>query len=543
MALVETAPHEVKGHLVYTEHGASPYWLLGKLLIEGLGGYAGNVEVPVDGEIWEVMMTDTDGGLAPREEDPVDEPLNEWQLKARGAGEHNRRKVTFEVKPRWKGLEAYESGKQVSTPFDHDDGPDEGVAVHFQGSNIEPDEYPGLLWAFVQGLADEAGMTVSPHYFATLHEWSSLYEYERYVRVSRNMAQKYISNDGIMRRLLMLCADERGSKAELKIDNEDVVGYNHRLILPRSDAQRLIDGHTAGKQLKHYHPKHVRDSEAEGADEDPLYHPKLGALARKSLDGSAWAWSERDALRDELEELVLNTLRWSGIPATPDATTFIADDHFTPQATDGDVRLYDDPTPQLEAEQEALVVTALRSMTDADADLLERLVERGEGQDYRQLADGAGRSISTLYRALERMGGILESDGGEIRFGSRKLAERVKAIVESAEHHIRNATSRAAQLVAMDERRAESSAFQEWLNEYAVEVLQRKHEGRVRVRIDTVLSDLQADHYPTIVEALREGYSAWVQDGHDAAAFREMLVDWRNRGTPTTSKAGNLLAA
>lgn len=49
MALVETAPHEVKGHLVYTEHGADPYWLCGKLLTEGLGGYAGNVEVPVDG--------------------------------------------------------------------------------------------------------------------------------------------------------------------------------------------------------------------------------------------------------------------------------------------------------------------------------------------------------------------------------------------------------------------------------------------------------------------------------------------------------------
>jgi hypothetical protein len=541
VALVETAPHEVKGHLVYTEHGASPYWLLGKLLIEGHGGYVGNLEVLVDGETWEVMLTDTDGGLAPRAEDPVDEPLNEWQIKARGAGEHNRRKVTFDIKPRWSGLQSWE-GEDVNTPFDHDDGPDEGVAVHFQGSNVEPDAYPSLLWEFVQALADDAGMSVSPHYFVTVHDWSSIYEYERYVRVRRNMAQKYISNDGIMRRLLMLCADERGSKAELKIDNEDVVGYNHRLVLPRADAQRLIDGHTAGKQLKHYHPKHVRDSEDETAEEDPLYHPKVGALARKSLDGSAWAWEDRHDLGAELEEAIVNTLRWAGIPVKPDATTFIADDHFEPRATDRDVRLYDDPTPQIEAEQEALVVTALRSMTDADADLLEQLVERGEGQDYRQLADGAGRSISTLYRALERMGGILESDGGEIRFGSRKLAERVTAIVESAEHHIRNATSRAAQLVAMDERRAESSAFQEWLNEYAVEVLQRKDEGRVRVRIDTVLSDLKADHYPTIREALLDGYSAWVQDGHDAAEFQQMLVDWRNRGTPTTSKAGNLLA-
>ncbi|WP_276259917.1 hypothetical protein [Haloglomus litoreum] len=540
MALVETAPHEVKGHLVYTEHGASPYWLLGKLLIEGHGGYVGNLEVPVDGETWEVMLTDTDGGLAPREEDPVDEPLNEWQLKARGAGEHNRRKVTFEVKPRWSDMESWE-GQDVNTPFDHDDGPDEGVAVHFQGSNIEPDAYPGLLWEFVQGLAEAAGMQVSPHYFAALHDWSSIYEYERYVRVRRGMAKKYISNDGIMRRLLMLCADERGSKAELKLDNEDVVGYNHRLILPRADAQRLIDGHTAGKQLKHYHPKHVRDSEDDGADEDPLYHPKVGALARKSLDGSAWSWSDRHDLGAELEESILNTLRWSGIPVRPDATTFIADDHFEPAATDRNVRLYDDPTPEVEAQQEALVVTALRQMTDADVDLVERLVEDGEGQDYRELADGAGHSVSTLYRALERMGDILRSDDGEIRFGSRKIAQEIRGIVESTEHHIRNAADRASQLVTMNQQRAESSAFQQWLNEYAVEVLQRKDDGRVRVRIDTVLSDLKADHYPTIREALLEGYSAWVQDGHDAAAFREMLVQWSNRGDATTSKPGVIL--
>lgn len=200
------------------------------------------------------------------------------------------------------------------------------------------------------------------------------------------------------------------------------------------------------------------------------------------------------------------------------------------------------PTPDIEAEQEALIVTALRQMTDADVDLVERLVEDGEGQHYREVADGAGHSVSTLYRALERMGGILKSDDGEVRFGSRKIAQEIRAIVQSAEHHIKNAADRASQLVTMYQQRAESSSFQQWLNEYAVEVMQRENEGRVRVRIDTVLSDLKADHYPTIREALLEGHSAWVQDGHDAAEFQQMLVDWSNRGDATTSKAGTLLA-
>ena len=63
----------------------------------------------------------------------------------------------------------------------------------------------------------------------------------------------------------------------------------------------------------------------------------------------------------------------------------------------------------------------------------------------------------------------------------------------------------------------------------------------MRVRIETILSDLKADHYPTIRELLLEGCSAWIQDGHDAAEFQEMLVKGPNRGDATTSKAGKLL--
>lgn len=67
-------------------------------------------------------------------------------------------------------------------------------------------------------------------------------------------------------------------------------------------------------------------------------------------------------MREELEETLLNTLRWSGIPVSPGGATFVTDDHFDATATDANVRLYDDPTPEIEAEQKALVVTALRQM-------------------------------------------------------------------------------------------------------------------------------------------------------------------------------------
>jgi hypothetical protein len=536
VALVQTAPHEVEGNLVFVEHGLSPYWTIGRLLHREFDGYSGEVEVTVDGEEWQVELTYQQGGIAPRPDDPLEaDRLYEYRINASG---RDRRKVSFLVQPRFESMEHHETGESISTPFDRD-GPDEGVNVSFSGSNIEPDDYLGLLWEFVQALAGEADTRISSSYFVAPHDWSNLTTYERYVRVQRSTAKKYIRNDGVMRRIADLCSDQKGAKFEYKVDNQDVVGYNHRLVLSSQDAGRLAPTHSLGKQLKHYHPKHARKED----DEDPLYHPKIGCLVKKSLNQSAFAWDERHAVREEIDEALLNTLRWSGISVSPSGTTFVPDDHFDARETDADPTLYDDPTPEIEAEQEALVVTALREMTDADLDVIERLVSEGEGQHYQEVADGAGRAVSTLYRCLDRMRGIVDSDGGELRFGSRKIAQEIQALVESTEHHLRSAADRAAQLVTMDQRRAESSAFQRWLNEYAVEVMQSKSEGRVRVRIDTVLSDLKSDHYPTVTEALREGYSAWVRDGHDAAEFMDVLVQWSNRGASKTSKVRAILGS
>jgi hypothetical protein len=94
----------------------------------------------------------------------------------------------------------------------------------------------------------------------------------------------------------------------------------------------------------------------------------------------------------------------------------------------------------------------------------------------------------------------------------------------STEHHIQNAAGRASPPLQWidsvpNPRRSSSSATSTPSRQCS-----RKRGGRVRVRIETILSDLKADHYPTIRELLLEGCSAWVQDGHDAAEFQEMLV-------------------
>ncbi len=209
---VATAPHECAGNLIFVEHGLSPYWTLGKLLMDRFDGYSDEVETTIDGEQWTIELSYQQSGIAPRlKDDVVSNRLYEYRIGANGRGE---RKANFLIQPRFENMRHYETADQISSPFDHV-GENEGVNVRFSGSNLEPDEYRRLLPRFVQELASAGGMPISLDHFADdVHEMSNITTYERYVRIRRSMSPKLVGRTGIMRRLFDLCATERGSKAE-----------------------------------------------------------------------------------------------------------------------------------------------------------------------------------------------------------------------------------------------------------------------------------------------------------------------------------------
>ncbi len=178
------------------------------------------------------------------------------------------------------------------------------------------------------------------------------------------------------------------------------------MVLPKEDAKRLVSGHRYGKQVKHYHPKHVRDQD----ETDPLYHPKVGVLLKKQLTGHSFDWADRRAVRREIDEALINLLYWSDVPISADHTTYIPDDHFEARTAERTVGLKQDPTPEIEAKQETLLVTTLRDMCDSDEAVLESLVTDGGEQHPQELAENTGSSISTIYRALDRLRGIVRND-------------------------------------------------------------------------------------------------------------------------------------
>ncbi|WP_458205770.1 DUF7845 domain-containing protein [Haladaptatus sp. NG-SE-30] len=524
MSHVASAPHELEGNLVFVDNGLTPYWALSTLVLDTLDGGTKFEKLTIDGEEWDILIGYQKGGVAPREEDHANERLYEWRLAAYGEGQ---RKATYLIQPRFSNMRHHETGHHISTPFDHIEAA-EGVNVRLDGgSNLEPDEYRQLLPKVCQRVAAEVGDRFNPRYFSgSPHEFSNITAYERYLRLRREMARKLIHDDGIFMRLLHLYAFEKGTEMAYQVDNTEIIGYNHRVLLPRVAAKKLAPGHRFGKQLKHYHPKYVRGTEN---DDDPLFHPKLGALFKRNLhDGNAVPWSERHHLTRELEETLVNILAWDSIPTQAGSPTFVPDDHFQNVESDIHIGRFDDPTPQMEASQEAVLVRTMTDLTDTDLELLTVLATNGGQHHVTELLGNTDiGSMSTIYRALKRLDGLLENENGNVRFISEKLKQDVHEIVTVASEAVETAAHAAGRVLGMDPDQiiAKGNAFNRWLKRYAVDYHEAEN-GDITLKIQSMLSRFKAGQYPYVREVLACGNTAWMQVGRSGHRFENATVEF-----------------
>lgn len=530
MSHVETCPHECEGRFKYPQWGLAPYWGLTSVMLGP--PFEGHLEfgVDVDGERWHLEVYYQKSGFAPRLSDNVaSERLYEWNIKGRGRGE---RKCSFNISPRFPNMRHWETREPMDLPWENQVGDVEGVDVEFRSSNVEPDTIPDLLQAFYAGVFQEADERVSRQYWSeSPHQASTIHAYERYVRIRREWAEKLISA-GVMHKIMLLLADTEGAKAEYKIDNEEVVGHMHRCLLRPDDAKALLPGHHRGKQLKNY----LLENANSVSKDHPSYHPKYGVLVKKKLNGGdAFAWSERDDLREEIDETILNTLNWADVPLAPDGTAvYVADDHFDAVARETPVELYDDPTPRLEAQQEHLLMTTLRDMRDSEQEIAE-LVATDGGQSVDDLEEKTGYHTATVYRAINGIGEILQLEDGHVSYRARKYREELRAIAESAESAIESYADRMQHIMGLADHLAESSPFQEWLATNGAEIVFDDAGDPRRLRIDTVLSWLKSDSFEDVQAIATEALEKWVRSGNDPAVLRRTQMTWKTPDGGTES--------
>lgn len=524
--------HEVEAELTYTENGLQPYWYLISLLINEYDGHAEEIAFEIGDASWTVKLYYQDGGISAEPFERVGgETLYEPRIAIEGPG---RRSINFHVRPRYEGMRAVSTGDVIDTPFNQDNRPDEGFSVRASGSNVDIKRYPDLFRRVIEALGRNVGETPSRRYFRDLSPMSNIQALELYIRLRRELAERLIEEDGPFQRMSQLLATKLGSEGAYYFSNagpnRDVLGYRHRFLLHKSQSDELLNRHRHGKQIKMYHPEYVHSD-----PEEPRYHPKLGVLYNFSKDhlgngGNSIPWRNVDDLVRELRETLLNLLSWSGITTKPDPTTYVADDAFELEEADEPAQLVSGPLPEIEAEQETLLLKTLGELTPSDEKLLQ-VVADGVEVDVHEAAEETDRSLSTIYRAIDRLDDLLRNDTGTLSFISEKIRQDLTAVLEETETALESGVRRLCSLLDLDPRQIEQkgSAWQQWLARWGAEAVEHGDlNERMLIKISTMMDRLRATDRPLVDEVLSEGYEAWQDSGGPMRAFWDAQVRWTN---------------
>jgi len=498
VSAVTPATHEVSANLIFTADGLEPFAAFDEL-VPASESASESASVEVDGVGFDVEVYAQESGLRPRDgEGEVREFRVRFEEQGDGVGE---RSGAFHVAPRWPGMESKGDGPNPSTPDI------EGVNVRVDASNLDLATYPELLRESVSAVG------IDGSYFsdAKIHDYSNVFRFERYVRVKREKSEHLIGNGGPMQQIF-----ERVRTAskfrELREDDRDLEGYHHRVRFDGSAAGRLLGGHELGKRIKHYHPEHPRDDE-----DDVLHHPKVGVSLQSALTDETVRWADRDGLRQECDELLLNLLSWAGL-STRAGETFVSDAYFEASESAQEVRLVENPLPEIKRKQEATVVdglTANPDLNESDRDVLDVLADGGTATaSVEELSNDVEYSERTVYRVLSRLSELLSVDEGRVRFASEFIQQTVRTTLSDAKEAIESFGGSG---------RSETSPFAKWANAHGVEV---------RDAVDVKLA-LRFGRVPSSADLsaiLREGLRKWVASGRDAREFKIGKAQYRQDG-------------
>lgn len=495
---IDPVPHEFSGNLIFTSDGLTPFFAFDRAVKDADGSDTATIRF--DGDLFDVTLYYQQSGLKPPDDPDFDfrlESVREFRIKFEERAEPGQRSGTFHIAPRWPDMES-----EGDRPTPSDTGIT-GVNIRVDGSNLPVDAYPQLLRRSARAF------DVNPSYFeqGKIHPNSNIFAFEFYARIDRDRSDKVVGSGGPLRRIFEH-VDSTGGFRELREDDRDVSGYHHRVKVDSSGAAKLVPGHGYGKKIKHYHPEHPRSDPS-----DPLYHPKVGVSLQTNITaGGSVPWSDRDDLRRECDELLLNVLSWAGIPTRADGDVFVPDAYFGVMESTRSRRLIDDPTPAIKRKQETVVVdglTANPDLNESDRDTLVAMTDGGTSTPD-DLADETGYSKRTVYRVIDRLEDVLRTRGGRVEFVSEYLADTVRSTLSDAKDAIER-----------DGQSGESSAFQQWANAHGVEVSD-PDDARLQLRFGRVPDDVK--------DVLRAGFRAWKQSGRNPRRFQYGKARWNADG-------------
>lgn len=524
-----TAPHELDAHLIFGSAPGDdgieldPYLAFLRVIRENGGSkrytlefrgmkVSGNLYYQDSGGIGELRHPDAD------QIETVREPRISWEVVDDDdpIGECSG---NFHIRPRDPDMRTHD-GKRMNVPRDLI-----GVDVRAQGSNLDQ----GLYLNLFRAIAAELG--IASRYFDDLHEYSNVADAARYVRVVRSESGPVHAVDGVLARIGNLLANDREGYRKHVADDRGAPGFYHSATVGSKRAGELVDGHRLAKEVKHYLPR-----KPDAFDPDhPLYHPKVEvSFQQKQNDDGTIPWVDLHELEQELDETLLNVLRWSGLPTTDGEQNrelddvYFPDQYFAIETDHRSLTLTRDPTPSIRNNQESVVVKHLRDGLDGSKfAIVEQLVADGGQHDPQELADETGYHLSTIYRAMKRMPELVEHQYGDVALKSPYIAEQLVDAIEHAETAVASAVETGANALAFAADELESSSLVKWLRAHSVDVLPDEN-GELTLRV----GDRSLSSKEELRAALRKGLLRWKNAGRDPARFQRASVRANLRGQP-----------
>jgi len=508
---VRPETHGFGANLIFDAHGLSPYWGV-------VSTYEPDLEERDEtfdaiGETWRVeSSTHWEGKIAPPEGADVDGGLYEYSFSIEAVDEIGDRDANIQFRPGFADAEHVDSGEPINgLP---DDCP-ESVRVQVETTNIDHDDVLALLSAFGEYIG------LNPEYFRDPHEWSRAYQLERYVRLIRQVYEDHIADGGILGQLADVASNQRG-RGKHRWDNEEIVGH-YESVADTADTWAMLLPEAVesdlGKSVKGYHPANPRSNTS---GDDPLAHPKLEAARAAEFDeGDGVPWDDIDAALEELDAALLNVLHWAGVPVAADAAVWVhADEYFAVDSREP-VPLRSNPLPEL---RETIVEhteaeMARAELSPAQEEVLTVLTDGGS-MHYESLADEADVGTSTVYRLVENLRSLLETDNGLVRFADDVTRDHVRGFVD----RVRETADWARQSIKQvaqdhDLLRRDDGPLQQWLQRHGIRVVSERPE--LELELDRPVSDRE------IMQILRAGYEAAERSSLLTTRFMDALISWK----------------
>jgi hypothetical protein len=540
---LKTAPHELDVNFITGVHpepgtpdyGLKSYYALHSIVSEyddwKTDGKPSR-EMEFNGETWAIVLDYQDSGL-----DPMPSPefsiqnVKEYRLyfvskdsphyRDAPADQQDRVKGgSVHVAPRWPDLTS--DGTPVSVP-------DYGapyVNFEIQGSNIPHEDYHDLLKRLLDAF------DVSPRYVDRPHPDSNVQDLARYVRPERGESGPIFAADGPIARTHTVIQGDRSGYRKHVEDHTELPGNDVRSYVDSSKADTLIRGHELGKELKHYYD----DPHAYERTDAP-YHPKFEVAYQTSITDKTVRWSEIDDAVRELDETLLNCLDWAGIAPTSDASIWVDfDPYWNVEDTHQSRKLVPDPLPDIEDEQEHMVMKMWGNMTDADRDVTEHLLTDGGTVSPQEAADATGNTYRTVRAVCDRMSDLIRHTYGEMEIESKhvqqELLKRVRTATDRFEDEIGSTAMELADAAkertrtAWDRaRRRYSVTVDEDGDDYSQELIKIDYQAQDKSEADEILATLKSRY-----EGDAYGVKAEIETLEDGLISITNLGNWSHKG-------------